>query len=68
MPDAPESPRRVVPDSEYRTSYVEPFQLRLPPPMYDQLCERARRDRITMKDLVLGILEAAVTHRAEARK
>jgi len=59
----PEIPRRVVPDSEYRTAYVEYFQIRFPSVMYEQLCDWARQDRILMKDLLIRILEEAVSRR-----
>jgi hypothetical protein len=62
-PIRPAAPRRVVPECEYRTSYVEFFQVRLPAGLHDRLCEWATQERKTSTTLFIEILEDAVRRR-----
>ena len=62
-PDRPAAPRRVVPDWEYRTAYIETFQVRIPAGLHNRLCEWARQERKPPGDLVIEILEEAVRRR-----
>lgn len=62
-PDRPAAPRRVVPDWEYRTAYIETFQIRIAAGLHARLCEWARRERKPQADLVIEILEEAVRRR-----
>jgi hypothetical protein len=61
----PAAPHRVVPDWEYRTAYIEFFQVRVPTGLHDRLCEWARRERKPPSDLLIEILEEAVRRRGE---
>jgi hypothetical protein len=63
----PAAPCRVVADSEYRTAYIETFQIRIPARLHERLCEWAKQERGSLTDLVVDILEEAVRRRgAEA--
>lgn len=56
-------PRRVVHESEYRTSYLDFYQVRMLSGLHDRLCRRASREDKPPADLVIGILEEAVHRR-----
>ena len=59
-PIRPAAPRRDVPDWEYRTAYINYFQVRLPVELYGRLRGWAERDRKPAADLLIDILEEAV--------
>jgi hypothetical protein len=59
----PQPPRRAVAPWEYRTAYIESFQLRLPDALYQRLRSRAQRERTPLADLLIAILEEAVRRR-----
>lgn len=56
-PARPEAPRRVIADWEYRTAYIELFQVRMPSGLHKRLCEWAEQARKSLQDLVIEILE-----------
>ncbi len=62
-PIRPAAPRRDVPDWEYRTAYINYFQVRLPVELYGRLRGWAERDRKPAMDLLIDILEEAVRRR-----
>jgi hypothetical protein len=62
-PARPGAQRRVVTDWEYRTSYIQYFQVRLPAGLHDRLCEWAKQEGKPSSDLVIEILEQAVHRR-----
>jgi hypothetical protein len=62
-PVGPAAPRRVVADWEYRTAYVQFFQVRIPAELHDRLCEWARQERKPLGDLLIEALEEAVRRR-----
>ena len=49
-PGCPAAPRRVVADWEYRTAYLEFFQVRIRAELHDRLCEWARQERKPLGD------------------
>jgi predicted HicB family RNase H-like nuclease len=53
----------VVADWEYRTAYIETFQIRIPARLHERLGEWAKQERGSLTDLVVAILEEAVRHR-----
>ena len=55
--------RRVIPDWEYRTAYVEQFQVRVPSALHDRLREWAEQEGKLPRDLVVEILEEGVRGR-----
>ena len=59
----PAAPRRDVPDWEYRTAYINYFQVRLPAELSERLRKWAERDRRPATDLIIEVLEEAVRHR-----
>jgi hypothetical protein len=65
QPDSvyPAAPRRVVADWEYRTAYIQEFQVRLPAGLHDRLSDRAKQERKSLKALIIDILEEAVRRR-----
>ena len=62
-PVRPAAPRRAVADWEYRTAYINSFQVRLPAELYERLRGWAERDREPAMDLLIGLLEEAVRRR-----
>ena len=62
-PVRPAAPRREVADWEYRTAYINYFQVRLPVELYGRLRGWAERDRKPAADLLIDILEEAVRRR-----
>jgi hypothetical protein len=62
-PVCPAAPRRVVPDWEYRTAYIEFFQVRMPARTHDWLCGWAKQEGKRPSDLLIEILEEAVRRR-----
>ncbi len=65
-PGCPASPRRVIAEWEYRTAYIETFQVRLPTGLHERLREWAERERKLPRDLCIEILEEAVRRRGGA--
>jgi hypothetical protein len=59
----PAAPRRDVPDWEYRTAYIQRFQVRLPAELSVRLRGWAQQDRRPAEDLLIDILEEAVRNR-----
>ncbi len=57
------TPRRVVADWEYRTSYVPTFQVRLSADLHERLCQWARQEDKPLSDLLIEVLGQAVQHR-----
>ena len=62
-PLCPAAPRRVVADWEYRTAYLQFFQVRIPAELHNRLCEWARQERKPSGDLLIETLEDAVLQR-----
>ncbi len=62
-PVGPAVPRRVVSDWEYRTSYIELFQVRIPAGLHERLREWAEQEHKPLTDLVIAVLEEAVRRR-----
>ncbi len=62
-PARPAVPRREIPDWEYRTAYVEEFQVRIPAGLHDRLREWAKQERKSLRGLFIEILEEAVRRR-----
>ena len=65
-PDRPAASRRVIPEWEYRTAYIETFQVRIPAGLHERLCEWAKLEGKLPRDLCIEILEAAVLRRGSA--
>ena len=59
-PVRPPAPRREVADWEYKTAYIQLFQVRLPGGLHDRLCQWARREHKPPGDLLVETLEEAV--------
>ena len=62
-PVRPAAPRRAVADWEYRTAYINYFQVRLPAELSERLRGWAKRDGRPAEDLLIDILEEEVRHR-----
>ena len=67
-PDRPEpvrsaAPRRDVADWEYRTAYIQHFQVRMPVGLHDRLCRWAKQEHKPPGDLLIETLEEAVRRR-----
>lgn len=62
-PDRHALPRRFVHDSEYRTSYIEAFQVRTPVALLARLTECAARENQSTTDVAIHFLEEAVRRR-----
>jgi hypothetical protein len=62
-PGEAEAPRRVVPEWEYRTAYIETFQVRLRSGLYERLSQRAGQEGKSPETLLIEILERAVKGR-----
>ena len=62
-PARPDAPRRVIPDWEYRTAYIERFQVRVPSKLHDRLSGWASQEGKPLQDLVIAILEEGVRGR-----
>ena len=45
QPGGPAAPRRVIAEWEYRTAYIETFQVRLPAGLHERLREWAKQER-----------------------
>jgi len=64
VPPAPvPPPRRVVPDSEYRTAYIESYLIRMRQALHDDLLEWARGEDKKLSELLIEILEDAIRMR-----
>ena len=66
-PVRPAAPRRDVPDWEYRTAYINYFQVRLPAELSERLRRWAERERRPAEDLLIASLEEAVRSRTDAQ-
>jgi predicted HicB family RNase H-like nuclease len=55
----------VIPDWEYRTAYIELFQVRMPSGLHKRLCEWAEQERKSLRDLVIEVLEEGLSRRHE---
>ena len=44
-PGCPAAPRRVIAQWEYKTAYIEAFQVRIPARLHERLCEWAKQER-----------------------
>jgi hypothetical protein len=53
----------VIPEWEYKTAYIQTFQVRIPARLYHRLCEWARQERKLPRDLCIELLEEAVRRR-----
>ena len=62
-PVCPAAPRRVVADWEYRTAYIEAFQVRITAGLHNRLREWAMQERKSPGDLFVEVLEEAVRRR-----
>ena len=62
-PGRPAAPNRVIPEWEYKTAYIQTFQVRIPARLYHRLCEWARQERKLPRDLCIELLEEAVRRR-----
>ena len=62
-PVGPAAPRREVADWEYRTAYLNFFQVRIPTALHDRLCEWARQEGKPLGNLCIETLEEAVCRR-----
>jgi hypothetical protein len=65
-PDHLVAPGRVIPEWEYRTAYIETFQVRIPAGLHERLCERAEQERKLPRNLFIEVLEEAVRRRGKA--
>lgn len=59
----PSPPRRLVPEYDYRTAYIQRFLIRMPQPLHDNLSDWASRETKSPGDLVIEILEDAFRKR-----
>ena len=59
-PDRPAASRRVIPEWEYRTAYIETFQVRIAAGLHERLCEWAKQESKSLNSLYIEILEEAV--------
>ncbi|WP_165250280.1 hypothetical protein [Paludisphaera soli] len=66
-PDRPGIARREVADWEYRTAYVNFFQVRLPERLLADLRRRGEREQKPSEALLVEILERAVAARSGTR-
>jgi hypothetical protein len=66
-PVRPAAPRRAIADWEYRTAYLNNFQMRLPAELSERLRRWAERDRRPAMDLLIDLLEEAVRSRTDAQ-
>ncbi len=64
--DSPTAPQRVIADWEYRTAYLQFFQVRMPAELHNRLCEWAREECKTLENLLIETLEEAVRRHAES--
>jgi predicted HicB family RNase H-like nuclease len=55
-----ETPRRVVSDWEYKTAYIQTFQVRITAGLHNRLCEWAKQERKSPGALLVEILEESV--------
>jgi hypothetical protein len=62
-PVRPAAPRRAIADWEYRTAYLNNFQMRLPAELHERLRGWAERDRRPAMDLLIDLLQEAVLRR-----
>ena len=58
-PASPSTSRRIIPDWEYKTAYIELFQVRVPIRLHDRLCDWAKEERKLLGDLVVELVEEA---------
>jgi hypothetical protein len=65
-PSRPAAPRRVIPEWEYRTAYIETFQVQIPAGLHERLREWAEQERKLPRDLCIEILEEAARRRRGA--
>ena len=62
-PVGPAAPRREVADWEYRTAYIQRFQVRMPVALHDRLCQWAKQEHKPPGDLLIETLQEAVRQR-----
>ena len=65
-PGCPAAPRRVIAEWEYKTAYIETFQVRISASLHERLCEWAKQERNLPRVLCIEILEEAVRRRGGA--
>jgi len=62
-PVRPAAPQREVADWEYRTAYLQHFQVRISVGLHDRLCQWAEQEHKPPGDLLVVTLEEAVRQR-----
>ena len=65
-PSCPATPCRVIAEWEYKTAYIETFQVRIPARLHERLCEWAKQECKLPRALCIEILEEAVRRRGGA--